>query len=430
MSNFLSKNAMSVDNSLKQYMSEIRNYSVLTKEEEIDLFKRLESGDLSARDELIKHNLRLVVSVAGRIVIKKEDMLDIIEEGNLGLMKAIDKFDYRKGCKFSTYAYYWIRQNIENTMPDRLSSMKIPFYFYTLNESIKRYKSDYYKENGKMPSKEETCSLFELTEEKYNNFLNYSYNFVSLSSPVNNDLDSYSKANSELGDFIPDLDNLFFEEKIFGEYLVKDIRKVFDILNENEKKVILLRYGFYGEPKTLAEIGKILGFTHERIRQIEVKAIRKIRGSKISKTLVGYTADEDYSLSNLKFFNNLYNSKRSTRGSKLESLEEKTTTDVELINYRDILSELPMSSYTFLDDNMSDVEKCVILLRFGFLDNKCYSSRELTKLLNIKEIDIENITKKFILSHNEELVSLLKDLKLNNNYNDSDSYDKSIKKRA
>ena len=360
MSNYLSKNAFSNINSLNQYLLEIRNYSVLSKDEEIELFKRLESGDLSAKDELIKHNLRLVVSVASRFTNKKDDMLDVIEEGNFGLMKAINKYDYRKGCKFSTYAYYWIRQSIDNTMPDRLSSMKIPFYFYTLNESINKYKSEYYKENGKMPSKEEICSLFELTEDKYNNYLNYSYNFVSLSVPVDKDSDSYSRSNSELGDLIPDFDNLNFEEKVFDEFLINDIRKAFDVLNENEKKVILLRYGFYGEPKTLTEIGEILGLTHERIRQIEIKAIRKIRSSRHSKVLAGYTDDEDYALKNLTFFNKLYRSRNNCRNNKLETLADKEEVVSKSIDYGIILKQLPLYSYNFLDDNMSDLEKVKI----------------------------------------------------------------------
>jgi len=261
-------------NYLKVYLDELYQFRVLTKEEEYDLFERYTKyNDQNAKDEIIKNNLRLVVSVAKRFYSRDIDFLDVLQEGNLGLMKAVDRFDYTKGYKFSTYATWWIRQAINKFYNEKSSAIRLPAH---LNENINKYKNfvgKYESEFGRIPTKEEICSYFGYTMTKVEKiiYLANSLNLASLDVEIRDEDDS-----SKLVNFIESEDNI--EEEVDKNLLKDDISTLLETLSPREKEVIKMRFGFYGgKIYSLEESGKKLGVTRERIRQIEAKALRKLK---------------------------------------------------------------------------------------------------------------------------------------------------------
>ena len=267
---------------VRMYLKEIGRISLLTAEEEVDLAKKSEKNDLKAKERLINSNLRLVVSIAKKYVGGGLTLLDLIEEGNIGLMRAVEKFDWRKGYKFSTYATWWIRQAITRAIADQARTIRIPVHMVeTINRFI-RTSRKLMQELGREPSPEEIAKEMGIEPAKVREIIKVSQEPTSLEAPVGEEKDS------TLGDFIPD-EEIRPEDQASAELLKSHLSEVLDTLNDREKKVLRLRFGLEdGRQRTLEEVGREFGVTRERIRQIEAKALRKLRHPTRSKKLKDY----------------------------------------------------------------------------------------------------------------------------------------------
>ncbi|MDP2720361.1 MAG: RNA polymerase sigma factor RpoD [bacterium] len=267
---------------VRMYLKEIGRISLLTAQDEVILAKKSEKGDLKAKERLISSNLRLVVSIAKKYVGRGLSLLDLIEEGNIGLMRAVEKFDWRKGYKFSTYATWWIRQAITRAIADQARTIRIPVHMVeTINRFI-RTSRKLMQELGREPTPEEVAKEMDIDPEKVREIIKVSQEPTSLEAPVGEEKDS------TLGDFIPD-EEIRPEEQASVELLKSHLSEVLDTLNDREKKVLRLRFGLEdGRQRTLEEVGKEFGVTRERIRQIEAKALRKLRHPTRSKKLKDY----------------------------------------------------------------------------------------------------------------------------------------------
>ena len=271
------------DDSVRMYLREIGQVQLLKAEEEVSLAKRVEAGDILAGKQLAEANLRLVVSIAKKYIGRGLSLLDLIQEGNIGLMKAVEKFDWRKGFKFSTYATWWIRQAITRAIADQARTIRIPVHMVETMNRLARTQRQLVQELGREPTPEEIANEMELEVEKVHHILKISQETVSLEKSVGDEDDSL------LGDFIPDEDSLTPEEASAYELLKNDVGGVLDLLTPREQKILKMRFGLDGEwAHTLEEVGKEFGVTRERIRQIEAKALMKLRKSKDSKKLKDY----------------------------------------------------------------------------------------------------------------------------------------------
>ena len=274
---------VSIEDPVRMYLKEIGKVPLLTADQEIELAKRMEQGDESAKKKLAEANLRLVVSIAKRYVGRGMLFLDLIQEGNLGLLKAVEKFDYRKGYKFSTYATWWIRQAITRAIADQARTIRIPVHMVeTINKQV-RVSRQLLLELGREPTPEEIAEEMHVPVERVREIMKIPQEPVSLETPIGEEEDSH------LGDFIPD-DNTQSPSDA-AEYLMltEQLNEVLDTLTEREQKVIRLRFGLDdGRARTLEEVGKQFNVTRERIRQIEAKALRKLHHPSRSKKLRGY----------------------------------------------------------------------------------------------------------------------------------------------
>ncbi|MBR4394386.1 MAG: RNA polymerase sigma factor RpoD [Oscillospiraceae bacterium] len=268
------------DDPVRMYLKEIGKVPLLTPEEEVDLAKRMSEGDEEAKRRMTEANLRLVVSIAKRYVGRGMLFLDLIQEGNLGLIKAVEKFDYTKGYKFSTYATWWIRQAITRAIADQARTIRIPVHMVeTINKTI-RVSRQLLQELGHDPSAEEIAAEMDMPVEKVRDILKIAQEPVSLETPIGEEEDSH------LGDFIPDEDASEPSEAASFSLLREQLEEVLDTLAPREKKVLELRFGIVdGRTRTLEEVGKEFNVTRERIRQIEAKALRKLRHPSRSKKL-------------------------------------------------------------------------------------------------------------------------------------------------
>jgi RNA polymerase primary sigma factor len=262
----------SVDDSVKMYLKDIGKVALLTADEEVELAKRMEEGDEVAKKILSEANLRLVVSIAKRYVGRGMQFLDLIQEGNLGLMKAVEKFDYTKGFKFSTYATWWIRQAITRAIADQARTIRIPVHMVeTINKQV-RATRQLLQKLGREPSPEEIAEYLGCPEEKVREIQKIAQDPVSLETPIGEEEDSH------LGDFIEDDRALSPSDVAEGNMLKEQLIQVLNTLTPREEKVLRLRYGLDdSHPRTLEEVGKEFNVTRERIRQIEAKALRKLR---------------------------------------------------------------------------------------------------------------------------------------------------------
>lgn len=271
---------VSVDDPVRMYLKEIGKIPLLTGDEEVELAKRMEAGDESAKRELAEANLRLVVSIAKRYVGRGMNFLDLIQEGNLGLMKAVEKFDYTKGFKFSTYATWWIRQAITRAIADQARTIRIPVHMVETINKLVRVQRQLVQDLGRDPTPEEIGQEMNMDVEKVREIQKIAQEPVSLETPIGEEEDSH------LGDFIPDDEVLSPADAATFTLLKEQLEEVLTTLTEREKKVLTLRFGLEdGRARTLEEVGKEFDVTRERIRQIEAKALRKLRHPSRSKKL-------------------------------------------------------------------------------------------------------------------------------------------------
>ncbi|MBE5926419.1 MAG: RNA polymerase sigma factor RpoD [Lachnospiraceae bacterium] len=277
---------VSIDDPVRMYLKEIGKVPLLSAEEEVELAIKMTEGDEEAKKRLAEANLRLVVSIAKKYVGRGMLFLDLIQEGNLGLIKAVEKFDYKKGFKFSTYATWWIRQAITRAIADQARTIRIPVHMVeTINRLIK-IQRQLLQELGREPSVEEIAKKMELPEERVREIIKISQEPVSLETPIGEEEDSH------LGDFIQD-DNVPVPAEAATYILLKEqLLNVIGTLTERERKVLVLRFGLEdGRPRTLEEVGREFEVTRERIRQIEAKALRKLRHPSRSKKLKDFLED-------------------------------------------------------------------------------------------------------------------------------------------
>ncbi len=274
---------ISIDDPVRMYLKEIGKIPLLKAHEEVELARRMVEGDEMAKQRLVEANLRLVVSIAKRYVGRGMLFLDLIQEGNLGLIKAVEKFDYVKGFKFSTYATWWIRQAITRAIADQARTIRIPVHMVETINKLLRVSRQLLQELGREPKPEEIAEKMDITVDKVREIMKIAQDPVSLETPIGEEEDSH------LGDFIPDEDALAPAEAAAYSLLREQISEVLDSLNEREQKVLKLRFGLDdGRARTLEEVGKRFDVTRERIRQIEAKALRKLRHPSRSKKLRDY----------------------------------------------------------------------------------------------------------------------------------------------
>ena len=276
----LTADGISIDDPVKVYLKEIGRVPLLTNEEEQELSERMAQGDVQARKRLSEANLRLVVSIAKRYVGRGMQFLDLIQEGNLGLIKAVEKFDHTKGFKFSTYATWWIRQAITRAIADQARTIRIPVHMVETINKVKKVSSQLLHKNGHEPSAEEIAAELDMSVDKVREILRVSQEPVSLETPIGEEEDSH------LGDFIPDDDAPSPADAASHTLLKEQLSGVLSTLTPREEKVLRLRFGLEdGRSRTLEEVGKEFNVTRERIRQIEAKALRKLRHPSRSKKL-------------------------------------------------------------------------------------------------------------------------------------------------
>ena len=275
--------SINIEDPVRMYLKEIGKVPLLTAEEEIELAKRMENGDEEAKKRLAEANLRLVVSIAKRYVGRGMLFLDLIQEGNLGLIKAVEKFDYNKGFKFSTYATWWIRQAITRAIADQARTIRIPVHMVETINKLVRVSRQLLQELGREPTPEEIAERMEIPVERVREILKISQEPVSLETPIGEEEDSH------LGDFIQD-DNVPVPADAAAFTLLREqLKEVLGTLTEREQKVLRLRFGLDdGRARTLEEVGKEFNVTRERIRQIEAKALRKLRHPSRSRKLKDY----------------------------------------------------------------------------------------------------------------------------------------------
>ena len=275
--------SLAVDDPVRMYLKEIGKVPLLDPAREHELAKRMMEGDEKAKNEIVEANLRLVVSIAKKHVGKGMAFLDLIQEGNLGLMKAVDKFDYEKGFKFPTYATWWIRQAITRAIADQARTVRIPVHMVETIHKVSRVSRQLLQDLGREPSPEEIAEVIGMTADKVRDTMKYALEPVSLETPIGEEEDSH------LGDFIPDEDSPAPSDAASYTLLKEQLNEVLHTLTPREEQVLKLRFGLLdGRTRTLEEVGKEFDITRERIRQIEAKALRKLRHPSRSKRLRDY----------------------------------------------------------------------------------------------------------------------------------------------
>lgn len=283
MDKLLNSEGLAIDDPVRMYLKDIGKIPLLTPERETYLAEQIALGNKDAKDELIEANLRLVVSIAKRHVGKGMYFLDLIQEGNLGLIKAVEKFDYSKGYKFSTYATWWIRQAITRAIADQARTIRIPVHMVETIHKVSRTARQLLQDFGREPTTDEIAERLGITADKVREIMKIAQDPVSLETPIGEEEDSH------LGDFVEDMDSPAPSDSASYSLLREQLCNILHTLTPREEQVIKLRFGLEdGRPRTLEEVGKQFQITRERIRQIEAKALRKLRHPSRSKTLKDY----------------------------------------------------------------------------------------------------------------------------------------------
>ena len=286
MDKYFSQEGLAIDDPVRMYLKEIGKIPLLTPEREAELAEKISLGDKQAKDELIEANLRLVVSIAKRHVGKGMYFLDLIQEGNLGLIKAVEKFDHSKGYKFSTYATWWIRQAITRAIADQARTIRIPVHMVETIHKVSRKTRELLQELGREPTTDEVAEALDMTADRVREIMKIAQDPVSLETPIGEEEDSH------LGDFVEDNDSPAPSDSASYSLLREQLCNILHTLTPREEQVIKLRFGLEdGRPRTLEEVGKKFEITRERIRQIEAKALRKLRHPSRSKTLKDYLSN-------------------------------------------------------------------------------------------------------------------------------------------
>ena len=286
MDKYFSQEGLAIDDPVRMYLKEIGKIPLLTPGREMYLAEQISLGNKQAKDELIEANLRLVVSIAKRHVGKGMYFLDLIQEGNLGLIKAVEKFDYSKGYKFSTYATWWIRQAITRAIADQARTIRIPVHMVETIHKVSRTTRQLLQELGREPTTAEVAEALGMTPDKVREIMKIAQDPVSLETPIGEEEDSH------LGDFVEDSDSPAPSDSASYSLLREQLCNILHTLTPREEQVIKLRFGLEdGRPRTLEEVGKKFEITRERIRQIEAKALRKLRHPSRSKTLKDYLSN-------------------------------------------------------------------------------------------------------------------------------------------
>ena len=286
MDKYFSQEGLAIDDPVRMYLKEIGKIPLLTPEREMYLAEQISLGNKQAKDELIEANLRLVVSIAKRHVGKGMYFLDLIQEGNLGLIKAVEKFDYSKGYKFSTYATWWIRQAITRAIADQARTIRIPVHMVETIHKVSRTTRQLLQELGREPTTAEIAEALDMTPDKVREIMKIAQDPVSLETPIGEEEDSH------LGDVVEDSDSPAPSDSASYSLLREQLCNILHTLTPREEQVIKLRFGLEdGRPRTLEEVGKKFEITRERIRQIEAKALRKLRHPSRSKTLKDYLSN-------------------------------------------------------------------------------------------------------------------------------------------
>jgi RNA polymerase primary sigma factor len=274
---------ININDPIRMYLKEIGQVTLLTAIDEVDIAKKMESGDPDAKDALIEANLRLVVSIAKKYIGRGLSLLDLLQEGNMGLIRAVEKFDYRKGYKFSTYATWWIRQAITRAIADQARTIRIPVHMVETINRLTRVSRELLQEQGRDPTASEIANKMEIQEFRVRDIMKISQEPVSLETPVGAEKDSH------LGDFIEDTSIVTPIAATNYQFLKKHIKEVLQYLTPRERRILILRFGLEdGRQRTLEEVGREFGVTRERIRQIEAKALAKLRELTKSKKLREY----------------------------------------------------------------------------------------------------------------------------------------------
>ncbi len=283
MEKMLAQEGLAIDDPVRMYLKEIGKVPLLSAEKEMELAIRMSEGDEMAKQQLVEANLRLVVSIAKRSVGKGMSFLDLIQEGNLGLMKAVEKFDYRRGYKLSTYATWWIRQSIARAIADQARTIRIPVHMVETIHKVARIQRQLVQELGREPTADEVAKQMKMSPEKVREIMKIALDPVSLETPIGEEEDSH------LGDFIEDSDSPAPAEAVSYTLLREQLNEVLHTLTPREEQVLKLRFGLDdGRTRTLEEVGRVFNITRERIRQIEAKALRKLRHPSRSKRLKDY----------------------------------------------------------------------------------------------------------------------------------------------
>ncbi|MDP9326204.1 MAG: RNA polymerase sigma factor RpoD, partial [Candidatus Dormibacteraeota bacterium] len=275
--------AVSLDDPVRMYLKEIGRVALLKAEQEVEYAKSIEAGSADAKHRLTEANLRLVVSIAKKYIGRGMSFLDLIQEGNMGLIRAVEKFDYKKGYKFSTYATWWIRQAITRAIADQARTIRIPVHMVETINKLVRVSRRLLQELGREPTEEEIAEVMGITPDKVREIIKVSQDPVSLETPIGEEEDSH------LGDFVEDKEAIAPSDAANLTMLRTEVEDILDTLTPRERRVLQLRFGLIdGHQRTLEEVGKRFGVTRERIRQIEAKALRKLRHPSRSKRLKDY----------------------------------------------------------------------------------------------------------------------------------------------